>query len=512
MTNSTHQPASGGFKVESNGVNAVPESERYGTPSGVFTIWFSWNVSILGIAYGIYVYSLGLSVWQSISAGIIGYLLSCILVGILAVGGPRTGLPTLTQTRFCFGYHGNKFPTLFAYISNMGWKITLITLASSTGAALFAKLWPAAFALADGKPTLTCILGWFILSLVLTMSIAVYGHQLIMKVEKYIAWLTGFMSVIFIFLMLPHIHWDQLGHSAHHGDLLTYIGGVVLAMTMVGLGFLNYGGDFARYLPKKTPASKVIFWTTAGISLPVSILLILGTFLADSNPDLSAAAAQAPIASLTNLLPFWFYVPFSIVIIISLLAAAITGVYSSGLALLALGIPASRATTTMLNAVIIGFGAFYLMFISDSFLSTFQSFLASISVVMGSAGAIELIDFVRQRRLGWDITLANKAGLGGRNGRWTALLALFIATVVGLGTITSGDPYIAHIVGFLLTEETRHSVFATANLGVIVSMLVGGGVYALLTFVVKIELPGITSVPSSSAQPVTREKPRKAAV
>ncbi|MCI1680707.1 MAG: cytosine permease [Ewingella americana] len=500
MTNSTHSPAPSGLKVESNGVNAVPESERYGNPSGLFPIWFSWNVSILGIAYGVYVYSLGLSLWQAISAGIIGYLLSCILVGILAVGGPRTGLPTLTQTRFCFGYHGNKFPTLFAYISNMGWKITLITLASSTGAALFAKLWPSAFALADGKPTLLCILGWFILSLALTMSIAVYGHQLIMKVEKYIAWLTGFMSIIFIFLMLPHIHWDKLGHGAAHGDLLTYIGGVVMAMTMVGLGFLNYGGDFARYLPKKTPASKVIFWTTAGISLPVSILLILGAFLADSNPDLSAAASQAPIASLTNLLPFWFYVPFSIVIIISLLAAAITGVYSSGLALLALGIPASRATTTMLNAIIIGFGAFYLMFISDSFLSTFQSFLASISVVMGSAGAIELIDFLRQKRLGWDITMANKAGFGGRNGRWTALVALFTATLVGLGTITSGDPYIAHIVGFLLTDETRHSVFATANIGVIVSMLVGGGIYALLTFVLNIALPGITSQPTSTAK------------
>ncbi|WP_312739450.1 cytosine permease [Cedecea neteri] len=498
MTNSTHQPASGGIKVEANGVNAVPEAERYGKPSGLFPIWFSWNVSILGMTYGIYVYSLGLSVWQSITAGIIGYLLSCCLVGVLAVGGPRTGLPTLTQTRFCFGYHGNKFPTLFAYISNMGWKITIITLASSTGAALFAKLWPAAFALADGKPTLVCILGWFIVSLVLTMSVAIYGHQLIMKVEKYIAWLTGFMSIIFIFLILPHIHWEKLGQSAAHGDLLTYIGGVVMAMTMVGLGFLNYGGDFARYLPKKTQASKVIFWTTTGISLPVSILLVLGAFLADSNPDLSAAAAQSPIASLTNLLPFWFYVPFSIVIIVSLLAAAITGVYSSGLALLALGIPASRATTTTLNAAIIGFGAFYLMFISDSFLATFQSFLASISVVIGSAGAIQLIDFLRQKRLGWDVAMANKAGFGGRDGRWTALLSLGIATFVGLGTITSGDPYIAHVVGFLLTEETRHSVFATANLGVIVSMLTGGVLYSLLTFGLKIELPGISSAQAAS--------------
>ncbi|MCS3433209.1 cytosine permease [Klebsiella sp. BIGb0407] len=493
MKNTTSKPATTALKVESNGVNAVPESERYGHASGLFPVWFSWNVSILGITYGIYVYSLGLSVWQAISAGIIGYLLSCFLVGILAVGGPRTGLPTLTQTRFCFGYHGNKFPTLFAYISNMGWKITLITLASTTGAALTAKLWPSIFALADGQPALVCVLGWFALILALTLSVAVYGHQLIMQVEKYIAWVTGLMSIVFVFLIVPHIHWDKIGQTAVHGDLFTWIGGVVLAMTMVGLGFLNYGGDFARYLPSKTPASKVIFWTTSGIALPVSILLMLGAFLADSNPALSAAAANSPITSLTDLLPLWFYVPFSIVIIVSLLSAAITGVYSSGLALLAMGIPVSRAATTTINAIIIGLGAFYLMFISDSFLATFQSFLVAIGVVMGSAGAIQLVDFYRQRRLGWEVVMANRAGYGGRNGRWTALLSLLIATIVGTGTITSSDPYIAHLVGFLLTPETRDSVFASASLGVIVSMMTGAVIYAFLTYVLKIELPGISA-------------------
>ncbi len=505
MTQSVQNTSPGGaIKVESNGVNAVSSAERYGSAAGLFPIWFSWNVSILGLTYGIYVYSLGLSVFQAISAGIIGYLVSSFLVGILAVGGPRTGLPTLTQTRFCFGYHGNKFPTLFAYISNMGWKITIITLASTTGAYLFAKLWPSAFALADGKPTISCIVGWFILSLAITMSVAIYGHQLIMKVEKYIAWLTGFMSLIFIALILPHIHWSELGHASS-GSFFIYIGGVVMAMTMVGLGFLNYGGDFARYLPSNTPASKVIFWTTSGISLPVSILLVLGVFLADSNPTLSAAAASAPIEALTDLLPFWFYVPFSIVIIISLLSAAITGVYSSGLALLALGIPASRAVTTAINALIIGFGAFYLMFISDSFLATFQSFLASIAVVIGPMGAIQLVDFKRQRDLGWDTSMANQAGNGGCSGRWTALFSLGLAAVVGAGLITSGDPYIAHLVGFLLTEETRHSVFATANLGVIVSMAIGAGVYYVLTYVMNIKHPGWTQ--ATSQQSVSMKKP-----
>ena len=144
---------------------------------------------------------------------------------------------------------------------------------------------------------------------------------------------------------------------------------------------------------------------------------------------------------LRGILPFWFYVPFSIVIIVSLISAGMTGVYSSGLALLAMGVPLSRWATTLVNAVIIALGSFYLLFISDSFVSTFQSFLAAISVIMGSWGAIEMVDLIRQRRLGWDVDMAQPYGEGGRNWRWTALLSLGVATLIGLGTITSSGPY-----------------------------------------------------------------------
>ena len=96
----------------------------------------------------------------------------------------------------------------------------------------------------------------------------------------------------------------------------------------------------------------------------------------------------------------WFFVPFSIVIVISLVSAAITGMYSSGLALMAVGVPLRRSVTTAFNAVIIAAGAFYLLFISTSFLATFQSFLSLIAVMMGTMGGIQLVDFIRQRRAG----------------------------------------------------------------------------------------------------------------
>ena len=262
-------------------------------------------------------------------------------------------------------------------------------------------------------------------------------------------------------------------------------------MTMVGLGFLNYGGDYSRYLPRNSSSASVIFWTTTGIALPVSVLLILGVMLSVGNPELLDKAAHEPLAALTGILPFWFYVPFSLVIIISLISAGMTGVYSSGLALLAVGVPLSRAATTLLNAVIIALGCFYLTFISDSFLSTFSSFLATISVIMGSWGAIEIVDLLRQKRLNWDVTMANGYGEGGRNYRWTAMASLIIATIIGLGTITSSDPYIAKITSFLLSDEAASGTFAKANIGLLAAMISAAIIYYVLTFVLKQDVPPV---------------------
>ena len=475
--------------IEVNGVNPVPDSERYGTPAGLFPIWFSWNISIFGITLGIYVLGLGLSVWQAMAAGVIGYFLSCALVGILAVGSVRTGLPTLVQSRFAFGYHGNKIPTFFGYVANMGWKVTMLSMASTTLADLVIHLFPS-LAKADGYPTAACIFGSFVVVIVLTMSGAIWGYQLIMKVEKAIAWITGLFTLAYLFFFIPQIDFSVLGDRPSAG-FVEFLGGVVLSMTMVGLGFLNYGGDYSRYLPRNTKAGGVVFWTMTGIALPVSVLLILGVMLSAGNPALLEKASHEPLAALTGILPFWFYVPFSIVIIVSLISAGMTGVYSSGLALLAMGVPMSRAATTLLNAVIITLGAFYLLFISDSFLSTFQSFLAAISVIMGSWGAIEMVDLIRQKQLNWDVRMAFDYGNGGRSGRWTALLSLAVATLIGLGTITSSDPYIAHIVSFLLPDDARSSVFATANIGLVVAMIAGASLYAFLTFVCRFDVPPV---------------------
>ena len=92
-------------------------------------------------------------------------------------------------------------------------------------------------------PVAGCTLGCFAVVLLLTMSGAIYGHQLIIKIEKAIAWLTGIFTIVYLFFSF-RISIFALS-SAPSGSFATFVGGIVLSMTMVGLGFLNYGGDYA---------------------------------------------------------------------------------------------------------------------------------------------------------------------------------------------------------------------------------------------------------------------------
>ncbi|MEU7742196.1 cytosine permease [Nonomuraea sp. NPDC049158] len=73
--------------VEQNGINAVPAAERRGTPRDLLWPWAGANLSLFGVAFGVYVVGLGLGVFPAIITAVIGYALSFGLVGLVAIAG-----------------------------------------------------------------------------------------------------------------------------------------------------------------------------------------------------------------------------------------------------------------------------------------------------------------------------------------------------------------------------------------------------------------------------------------
>src|ERR1700744_3318130 len=126
--------------LETNGINVISEEERKGSPRDLFWPWFAANISVLGLAYGAYVLGFGISFWQACVAGLLGIVVSVLLVGFIAVAGKRGSAPTLVLSREAFGVQGSKLPALVSWILNVGWEIVLTVLATLATATVFHRL------------------------------------------------------------------------------------------------------------------------------------------------------------------------------------------------------------------------------------------------------------------------------------------------------------------------------------------------------------------------------------
>ncbi|MEU0569035.1 cytosine permease [Nonomuraea sp. NPDC005983] len=455
--------------VEQNGINAVPLAERRGRPADLFWPWAGSNLSLFGVAFGIYVVGLGLGVVPAILTGAIGYLLSFGLVGLVAVAGARSGVPTMTLGRAPFGYQGNKLPAVLSYVSNVGWEIVLVTLSAQGGAAILGRFAP-------GIPHTTATAVCFVIAALVTIAIGVYGHALIMVVQRYLTYAFVVLTVVYLVLMAPKLG-TALKTTAGPGG---WVGGIIFAMTLLGLGWVNCGADYSRYLPVEARPSRVALWTTLGGAVPPMVLLVFGVLLAGGDPGLANAAGADPVGALAGALPTWFLLPYLLTAIGGFLAGAIMDIYSSGLSMLALGVPIKRHYAVLVDGALMVLGGYYLLFVSSSFLGTFQAFLAIIGVVMAAWVAIFLVDMWRLRANGhgYDERLLRP---GAPAVNWAGLVSLVAASIVGIGLITSMDQNIARVVGFLMSDELKTGTFGAANIGVVVALLLAGLLYYLFT-------------------------------
>ena len=82
------------------------------------------------------------------------------------------------------------------------------------------------------------------------------------------------------------------------------------------------------------------------------MLLVFGLLLAGSSANLSDAIAADPIGALTTFLPTWFLVPFAVVAVLGLVGGAVLDIYSSGLALLTLGLRIPRYAAALVDGVV----------------------------------------------------------------------------------------------------------------------------------------------------------------
>ena len=465
--------APAGLPVEINGINVIAENERKGRPRDLFWPWCAANIAVLGISYGSFFLGFGVSFWQATIAGLIGTVVSFLLVGFVSLAGKRGSAPTMVLSRAAFGVRGNALPTALSYVLLVGWETVLCALATLATATVFERLgW--------GAGTLTKVIAFLVVAATVVLA-GVLGFNAIMRLQGWITIATAVLTVGYIALTLDHISWSAVS-ALPGGSAAAFIGTLIFAMTGFGLGWVNSGADYSRYLPRSASSRGVVGWTTFGASVAPVILVVFGLLLAGSDKDLNTKIGADPIGALTTLLPTWYLVPFALVAILGLIGGAVLDIYSSGLALLTLGVRVPRWMAAGIDGVIMILGTIYIVWIASSFIGPFQGFLITLGVPIAGWCGVFLADLALRKSAYAELDLYRPEGrYGAANPVAVGLMVL--GTVVGWGLVTNSFASWLSWQGYLLAPfglGGREGAWAYANLGVAVSFVIGFAGYLLL--------------------------------
>ena len=465
--------ATAGLAIEQYGIDVIAESDRKGEPRNLFWPWFAANVSVLAISYGSFIVGFGVSFWQATIAAVAGIVLSFALCGVVALAGKRGSAPTMVLSRAAFGVTGNALPTFLSWVLLVGWETVLVSLSSLATATVFQELgW--------GGGDATKVVG-FLVTAVLVVGAGILGFDVIMRLQAFITVATIVLTIGFIALTLDEVSWDKVS-GASAGSTQAFIGALALVATGFGVGWANTAADYSRYLPRSSSSRGVFGWTTFGGAAAPVVLTVFGIMLALSSSKLSDAIASDPIGALTTLLPTWYLVPFAIVAVLGLVGGAVLDIYSSGLALLTLGLRVRRPVAAAIDGVIMVLGAIYVVFFADNFLTPFQGFLITVGVPIAAWAGVFVADLLLRHAPYADAELYDPRGRYG-SVHWPGVVLIVLGTFLGWGLVTNGLADWLTWQGYLLEPfglGGKSGDWAYANLGVFVAFVVGSVGWLLL--------------------------------
>src|SRR4051794_39493790 len=453
-------------RVEQNGINVISEAERKGAPRMLFWPWFAANVSVLAISYGSFIVGFGVSFWQATVAAVVGVVLSFALCGVIALAGKRGSAPTMVLSRAAFGVTGNAVPAFLSWVLLVGWETVLVSLSTLATSTVFTELgW--------GGGTITKIVA-FLVTAALVIGGGVLGFDVIMRLQTFITLATIVLTTGFILLTLDEVSWDTVS-SMPSGSTQSFVGALALVATGFGVGWANTAADYSRYLPRSASSRGVFGWTTFGGAVAPVILVVFGILLAASSTKLSDAIANDPIGALTTLLPTWYLIPFAVVAVLGLVGGAVLDIYSSGLALLTLGVKVPRPVAAAIDGLIMAVGSIYVVFFADSFIVPFQGFLITVGVPIAAWAGVFVADLLLRHAPYADAELYDPRGRYGAF-RLPGVALIVVGTFLGWGLVTNTFADWLTWQGYLLEPfglGGKDGPWAFANLGVFVAFLVG---------------------------------------
>jgi len=434
------------LRVETHGIDPIPAAERKGSPRDVGWLWVAAFANFVSLITGALLIGFGLGVADSLVAVAVGSLLAATLHGLLSVAGPRFGTTQVVAARRTFGLRGAYPGAFFTLFLAVGWFAVDCVIAAQAVVQLGHLA---------GIPQGTLLNGLALLVVVvLSVLVAVYGHQTIAVFEKYGAIVFVIFCAILGLSLIPQVKWGLPATVSGADHVAAWVLGTSVVFALIASWF-SFASDYSRYLPSRLSARSVVGWVAAGTALSMFLFGSLGVLLGSIDPR----GGGNLLALISSRAPLVVVVPFLLFIAAGEIWANYLDVYTAGLSGLALNLRLPRWAAALGCGLIGGTLAYFALFVS-SFNVAYTNFLLITYLWVPSWAAVVLVDMFVFRRATGLVTSV----------KWRAVLAWLIGLLAAIPFVDSNlwqSPLALHLL---------HNTDISGYVGA----LVGGGAYLVL--------------------------------
>ena len=365
-------------RVESHGIDAIPDRERHGAPRELAFLWAGafvnyaslFTASLLTTYYG-------LGVWDGLLATALGTIAAAVILGLLSNTGPRSGLPQIIFTRGVFGLRGSYLGAGLTLFLAVGWFAVDCVIAAQAGAQLL------------GTDSRAVVFGLVMSVAIISVVVAVFGHATIKVLETYGAVTFAALSMALFVVLAPQFHWTQQPSVAGPDYAGAFVLGSMTCFALVA-SWYPFASDYSRYLPASSSTRTVTFWPVVGVAAPMLVLGLFGLLL--PTVDTKLAANQGVLAVIHTHAPPWLAIPFFVFVVAGEVWANYLDVYTAGLVTLAMGIRLRRWQTALACGVLGAALAAYAVLVRD-FHVAYEDFLILTYLWAPAWAAVVLLSF-----------------------------------------------------------------------------------------------------------------------
>lgn len=438
-------------------ITPIPMASRHTTKWDMFATWVgananngTWYVGGVLAACG---FALAMKVLVLSSA------LSYLFLSLVGYIGYKTGVSTMTAARASFGERGSYLPSMVNLTQFIGWTAVNTFIAAQSISVLLKDLlgWPS-WGQANGQYGL--IVGIVVMSILHIISIA-SGSRSIQLIER-VGIILVFIFVIWESLaVFKTVSFSQIAHWQVPKKAQMSTGAAIDYVAAFNLAWVTAGADFTRYTSRKSNSIispfigamlGVVWFAFIGLISTIGIAISTGTYDAN-NSDPSTIASKLGLG------------------IVALLVIVLTSMTANAVNLLAAGsalsniFPHLKLKKSLWIVVLCATGVTFIPMFVGSFLTTFETFLDYVAMVLGPTIAIICTDFYLVQKQSYQVE-----DFGKINGRYWYFKGVNPAAAIS---------FILGLIFFLLLR--RLSIIADTCGTVFLTMLVTGACYRVIS-------------------------------